>query len=206
MKQIFFSLIIVASLCSEAQVKLGLKAAPVIVSNRVINDARDVEADGSSLKLSIGLIVDKPISDTYFLSSGLIYMPKRVAFRTEDNTLKEEYKLQYLQLPATLKLFTNEIVPDMKLFFQVGGGIEINIFDEPEDASFITIEKFNPLDFSVILGSGMEYRAGVNTTIFAGLSYQRGLSNTVNEMAMAANVTDLQIKTTIVSFDLGVKL
>lgn len=203
MKQILFIVLFISCTALTAQTRLGLKLAPIIASNRVTNDAQTVKNDGSNMKLSIGLVVDKPLSDTYYLSTGIVYIPKRAAFRSEDNTVKEEYNLQYLQIPATLKLFTNEIAPDMRVFFQVGGGLEIKVFDEPKDPSFVVIEKFNPMDFSVILGTGIEYRAGINTTLFGGVSYQRGLTNAISEVAAGAE--DVKLRNTVVSFDLGVK-
>lgn len=207
MKKILFLLGLVFSTFSFAQTKLGLKLAPVVSSNRVTNDTQAYENDGSSMKLSVGLVLDKPLSDTYYFSSGLIYMPKRAAFRNEDATIIEEYKLQYVQIPLSLKLFTNEVSPDMKLFFQVGGGLEVKVFDEPEEPDFSSIEQFNPVDLAVLLGSGLEFRAGINTTIFGGISYQRGLSNIVNETTagFVEGEDKLQIRNTIVSIDLGVK-
>ncbi|MEM6737293.1 MAG: porin family protein [Bacteroidota bacterium] len=202
MKQIFFFILLILGTILSAQTKLGLKLSPVIASNRVTNDAQTLENDGSVLKLSVGLVVDKPLSDSYFLSTGLIYIPKRAAFRT-NSAASEEYTLQYLQIPTTLKLFTNEIAPDVKVYFQVGGALEIKVFDEADEPNFNTVEKFNTADFSVIVGSGVEYRAGINTTIFGGISYQRGLANTVNETIGGAD--DLKIRNTIVSIDLGVK-
>ncbi|WP_420317122.1 porin family protein [Ekhidna sp.] len=203
MKKIIFSLLILTSIGSLAQVKLGLKLAPVITANRAKNDAQTIENDGSKMKFSVGLIADKSFSETYFLSTGLIYLPKHAAFRSADNTVEEEYKLQYLQIPLGLKLFTNEIAPDVRPYIQIGSGLEIKVFDEPEDPSYVTIEEFTPVDVPVILGAGIEYRAGINTTLFGGFSYQRGLINTVNEAA--AGFEDLQIRNTVLSIDLGVK-
>lgn len=192
-------------LCSGAmaQIKLGLKLAPVVAANRAKNDAQTVENDGSKMKFSVGLIADKTLSDTYFLSSGLIYLPKRVAFRDATGTIEEEYKLQYLQIPATLKLFTNEIAPDLKGFLQIGSALEILVFNEEEDPSYTTVEKFTPIDIPVILGAGIEFRAGINTTIFGGFSYQRGLVNVVN--GAEDGFGDLQLRNTVLSIDLGVK-
>lgn len=203
MKQFIFSLLLLASIGSMAQVKLGLKLAPVIASNRAKNDAQTVENDGSKMKFSVGLVADKTLSETYFLSSGLIYLPKRVAFRDASGSVEEEYKLQYLQIPATLKLFTNEIAPDVKGFLQIGSALEILVFNEEEDPSYTTVEKFTPIDIPVILGAGVEYRAGINTTLFGGFSYQRGLINTVNEAE--AGFEDIQLRNTVFSIDLGVK-
>ena len=192
-------------LCSGAmaQIKLGLKLAPVVAANRAKNDAQTVENDGSKMKFSVGLIADKTLSETYFLSSGLVYLPKRVAFRDASGTIEEEYKLQYLQVPATLKLFTNEIAPDLKGFLQIGSALEILVFNEEEDPSYTTVEKFMPIDVPVILGAGIEFRAGINTAIFGGVSYQRGLVNVVNEAEDGFG--DLQLRNTVFSIDLGVK-
>jgi len=203
MKRILIFFLLIASLGSMAQVKLGLKLAPVVAANRAKNEAQTVENDGSKMKFSVGLIADQPLSDTYFLSSGLIYLPKRVAFRDATGSVEEEYKLQYLQIPVTLKLFTNEISPDLKGFLQVGGALEIMVFNEEEDPTYTTVEKFTPIDMPVILGAGIEYRAGINTTLFGGFSYQRGLVNVVNEAEVAFE--DLQLRNTVFSIDLGVK-
>lgn len=204
MKKILFSLLILFSGMTMAQTKLGLKVAPVASSNRATNDAQDVESDGSKMKVSIGLIVDKPLTETYYFSTGLVYIPKRVAFRFSDPTIEdEEYNLQYLQIPLSLKLFTNEIAPDIKMFFQVGAGLEFKVYEEKQDPDYFIVNEFNAMDLSVILGSGVEYRAGINTTLFGGISYQRGLTNVLGEPAVGFE--DLQLRSTILSIDLGVK-
>lgn len=201
-KRILFFVFIISGCTLAAQTQLGMKLAPVVVSNRATNEAQSVENDGSALKFSIGLVVDKPISDSYFLSSGLIYVPKRLAFRT-DSATSEEYTVQYLQIPLSLKLFANEVAPDIKPYFQIGAGLEIKVFDEPTDPDYVVVEKFNPIDFSVLIGAGVEYRAGINTTLFAGISYHRGLVNAVNETIAGAD--DLQLRNTVFSIDFGVK-
>ena len=108
-----------------------------------------------------------------------------------------------MQIPVTLKLFTNEIAPDFKAYLRIGSGLEIKVFDEPKDPAYITIEKFNPMDIPVILGAGVEFRAGINTMLFGGFSYQRGSVDVVNEAATGAE--DLQLRNTIFSIDPGLK-
>lgn len=201
MKKTLFILFTVLSVSVFSQTKLAIKLAPVIISNRVKNDSLTADSNGSVAKFSVGLVVDAPLSDTYYLSTGLIYMPKRAGFVID--TVAEEYRLQYLQIPLTVKLFTNEIAPDFKAFFQLGGGAEIKVFDERLKASYNIVKSFRPIDFSAILGAGAEYKLGINTTIFAGASYQRGLVDIVNE-AVAPN-KDLQIRNTVISIDLGMK-
>ncbi len=206
-KKIFFIFFTTATVVASAQTKLGLKVAPVISSNRVTSDAQTIVNDRSSFNFSIGLVVDMPFSDSHFLSSsimssGIMYIPKRAGIRT-DSSYTEEYTIQYLQIPVTLKLFTNEIAPDLKSYFQVGGGLEVKIFDKKKNPDYFIVEKFNVFDFSVILGAGVEYRAGINTVLFGGISYQRGLVNTISQTV--AGVDKLQLRNTILSLDLGVK-
>ena len=203
MRNILFCVFILFSVAASAQVKLGLKLAPVIVSNRAANDSLTAENDGSVVKMSVGLIADKSFAETYMISTGLIYVPKRSAFRDSRLGVLEEYNVQYLQIPLTVKLFTNEVAPDLKVYFQVGGALEIKVFDEPLDPTYSLIEKFNPVDVPVILATGIEFRAGLSTTIFAAFSYQRGLTNVIK--TPAASIDDLAIRSTVASIDLGVK-
>ena len=204
MKKFLLLTLVLLSIGTSAQVKLGLKVAPIFISNRVSNDAQTADHDGSVAKFSIGLTVDNPFADTYLLSSGLVYVPKRVAFRDQDLGVMEEYNVQYLQIPLTVKLFTNEVAPDMKVYFQVGGGLEFKVFDEALDPTYNLVESFNPVDIPVILGMGVEYRAGLSTTLYGGITYQRGLTNSLNQVTNPS-VEDLMVRNTVLSIDFGVK-
>lgn len=204
MKKFLLLTLVLVSFGASAQVKLGLKVAPIFISNRVSNEAQTADHDGSVTKFSIGLTVDKPFADAYLLSSGLVYVPKRVAFRDSDLGIIEEYNVQYLQIPLTVKLFTNEVAPDMKVYFQIGGGLEFKVFDEPLDPDYNLVETFNAVDIPVILGAGVEYRAGLSTVLYGGISYQRGLTNSLNQVT-DTSVEDLMVRNTVVSIDFGVK-
>ena len=100
-------------IAQDSNFKLGIRIAPVIHSSRVLLDDPDVliSNDGSNMKLSFGLVVDLQLTDSYILSTGLIYIPKEVKIRitpaagnTNPFNSTESYKLQYLQIPLTLKL------------------------------------------------------------------------------------------------------
>jgi len=93
--------------------------------------------------------------------------------------------LQYLQIPVALKLFTNEVAPDVKLYFVVGGTAGIKIQEKKisyKDETNLFIEPalgkgYSFGDVGLLLGAGAEYRLGESTTLFGGLSYNRGLIN-----------------------------
>lgn len=198
----------------DSNLKLGIKLAPTFGNSRVLLDDPDasIQNDGSSFKLSVGLIADKTFGDSYIFSSGLIYIPKTVSINAS-STLQtfnglETYKLQYLQIPATVKLFTNEVQPGAKVYFQLGMALELKVYEEadPELTEPEVITQFAPFNLPVILGVGIEYEAGVNTVLFAGASYQRGLTNVVNSTSSSYTFAEeLSIRTTLLSIDAGVK-
>ncbi|MFY0600910.1 MAG: PorT family protein [Cyclobacteriaceae bacterium] len=215
-KFIIIVALISVSLLSNAQSKLGLKFSPIISSNRValVDSLYDVKSSGSNGTFSVGLIYDHEITETYFLSTGLIFLPKKTSFSVSSEEAstplpsglnpRETYRLQYLQVPITLKLFTNEVMPDGRVFFQVGTALEVLVNNEPMKEDYDLVKDFKNTDFSVILGSGFEYRAGINTTLFAEVSYQRGLVNQIK--ALRENFQEeLFIRSNIVAIDLGIK-
>ncbi|WP_421874439.1 outer membrane beta-barrel protein [Marinoscillum sp.] len=201
---------------ASAQSKLGLKFSPAISSNRVslIDSLYDVEPYNNTFKFSIGLIYDHELTETYFLSTGLVFVPKYVGFQVSEeqdqpsaNYTKnniEEYRLNYLQVPISLKLFTNEIQPDTRIYFQVGMAPEIKVFSEPLEEDYDLIEEFRTIDATILFGGGAEYRAGINTTLFAGFTYQRGLANVIKTETFGFQ-EELFLRSTLVSLDIGIK-
>ena len=208
---LFLSFILVGALACFSQTKLGLKFSPLFSSHKISlkSDQLEVFQGKTATRMSIGLIVDHPFTDTYFLSSGLIYLPKRVSINLEEEdggtaptNPFESYDLNYLQIPLSLKLFTNEIAPDISLFFQVGLILEFKIFDQALNEDYEFISKFNFFDTAAIIGTGIEYRLGINTIFFTGISLQKGLINIINRTNPEY---PLVIRNQIVSIDVGMK-
>ena len=208
---LLISFILIGSLNCFSQTKLGLKFSPLFSSHKISlkSDQLDISSGKTSTRLSIGLIVDHPLTETYLLNSGLIYLPKRVSINlieegsgsTPKNPF-ESYDLNYLQVPLSLKLFTNEIAPDISIFFQVGLALEFKIFDQALKEDYDFISKFRFFDTAAIIGAGIEYRLGVNTIFFAGSSLQKGLVNVVSQTNPDY---PLFIRNQVVSIDIGMK-
>lgn len=200
------------ALSGYAQVTLGLKFSPSINNSRSFlpSDTVDVDPETGLFKFSLGLIADMELTETYFLSTGLLVVPKRIGVSiTPENAgnftaSTQFFDLQYLQIPATLKLFTNEIVPDGSLYFQVGGAADIKVFDQPVEEEYDFVQDFNNLDVAVIFGGGFEYQAGLNTAVFGGVTYNRGLTNVIKTTQPALD-EDFSIRTSVLMIDLGIK-
>lgn len=189
-----------------AQPKLGLVVGPSISMNQVkyVDDANfNYDNDGSAFKFRFGLEADFMLSETYAFSTGAIFAPKRAGFTVDpldgSPSSTQDYKVHYLQLPVTLKLFTSEIQPDLKLYFQLGFKGEIKLFDEPFEEDYDLVEKFHLFDCSFTGGVGLEYGAGVNTILYGGLFYDRGLVNIVkssmteNKLTAKMHTLDLKV-------------
>jgi hypothetical protein len=191
-----------ASSDTRTGVQLGIRFAPGFSFNTL--DANGVYSNVtpnlSAIRLSGGLIADFFFIENYAFSTGLWYTIKRSAF---DNlplgsssvpgeptpTGSSEYNLQYLQIPVSLKLFTNEVAPDTRVYFQVGTTLDAKLAEKAKNKSnnilyqasiSQDVKVYKPFDVSLLLGAGVEFRMGENTTAFGGITYNRGLINALS--------------------------
>jgi hypothetical protein len=212
MKKFYLLLLGIAlSAGAQAQIKVGLKFSPTLATNRVEvdSDTLSIDSDGVGLKFVFGPTIDYFFGDNYAFSTGLLYAPKRIgldinttAEANQSFSDKQSYNLQYLQIPATVKLFTNELALDTRMYFQMGGLFEIKINEKGTDEDNAYLENVRPFDFGLHLGAGVERRMGYNTVLFGGFFYNRGLINAAGE---PVNDIDLKINNDLLGLDLGVK-
>lgn len=199
MKKLFAIVIIVfglQTLSAQSNFRLGLTFSPNV--SWIDPDTRGVAADGNRLGFKYGVIADFNFAENYAFSSGIflthtggsVSLPSSAE---EANgafgNLNSEMKLQYLEIPLSLKLRTNEI-GYMKYFGQIGLGTAINI-GARSDLQFVDLsgnEVFNVEDESIsddinlfmmnlIIGAGVEYNVSGNTAIMVGLSFHNGFTN-----------------------------
>lgn len=203
------SVFILFSWCAVGQAKIGIQLNPTFSSNRVESQSNlvNVSNDNASLKFKFGPVVDIPISETYYFFTGVLYAPKQAAIIISDSNtgiaISELYNLQYLQIPLAMKLYTNEIALDTRLYFALGVLAEFKIHEEADKKQYISINKFRIIDTSLMLSAGVEYNIGLNTALFGGLTYNRGLINAITEHLPLDE--DIMMKNDLISIDLGVK-
>lgn len=163
--------------------------------------------------------MDYFFGQNYAFSSGLQLVGKggTISYFNESDQKRYEQKIgiQYLEIPVTVKLFTNDVATDTKLYFQLGGSLggaiagKINgnkRFTDP-----VTGNENKALDYvilpdaAVLLGFGAEYQLGQSTKVFAGLSYHRGLLNIDNYFEDERDFSDVTLKNSEFALDLGIK-
>ncbi len=199
------SLLLVSS-PAFSQFELGLQLSPSLSFNRIDDDEASVglSTNGVGGRIAASLIADFYLRENYYLHSGISFVPKRVGIEDADNNIEESYRLQYLQLPAAIKLYTNEVALDMRLYFLVGLTLDVKILEDELSDEVRYVQDFRPIDANVMVASGLEYRIGYSTTIYGGFSYRRGLVNVVKNQ-FEPNVGNIIIKSDMLSLDLGIK-
>lgn len=202
---------------SMAQVEIGLQLSPTISGNRfVAEDRYNFEKENNKLRLGVGVVVDYFFAQNYAFSTGLMYRSKgsEISYTDSDNngnpfTEKDDLSIQYIQLPLTLKLFTNEVAPGTILYFQVGGALNTKVAAQVDNKKVINgdkvIKRFNIFETDAILGGGVEFELGQSTKIFGGLTYHRGLTNIDDHYKKKLGDKNISVKNNGVSVDFGLK-
>jgi hypothetical protein len=204
MKKLLFSAIFLFSVyIAEAQVRFGFKGAPNISFNRIDTEAdnTDFRTDGVGLRFQLGPIFDMEFKENHYFSTGIIFTSKRSTFVADsmNTSYTENYNPQYLQVPITLKLFTEEIGLDKKIYFQFGGTVDFMTNSEGGEENIVQSFKF--FDLNSLLAIGLEYGIGINTKIFGGVVYQRGLLNVIKDNLYGDN---FKLRNDFVGLEIGV--
>ncbi|HPI11162.1 MAG TPA: porin family protein [Catalimonadaceae bacterium] len=213
----------------DKKFKLGLRFAPNIAMNRVVDlqekDGFSFNNNGAGVRFSAGVTGDFYFGKNYSFYTGLWYTVLRTGMKYDsvgsslpDNG-KSVYNLQYLQMPVALKLFTNEIGTDLKMYFVIGGTLGVKIDEKEkswETSEFSSAEKPSKGsghsfgDVGLLLGAGVEYQMGEATTLFFGLSYNRGLLDIASKKGpmwvAERDASDFyKISTSLLSLEAGIK-
>lgn len=196
-----------------SQTEIGLTLSPSLSANRVStgDNSGSVKPDAARIKLAFGAYADFFLKENYYLSSGITLTPKTAGIKYVSATAGptvESFRLQYLQIPLTLKLYTNEVALDKRIFVQLGllNEIKINEKRRSQNAAISgneVIGGFKFFDFSALLRGGLDFRIGYDTSVFAGISYTRGLTNVLIDYSYPD--TSINIKNDLVSLDFGIK-
>ncbi|MBW3129793.1 porin family protein [Hymenobacter profundi] len=215
---------------ASAQVEIGLKVSPSITNLRADSPRNGTGATGfknekSKVGFGGGVIIDYFFGQNYAFSSGLFLTGKggTVSYLDPAKNLRYEQKIgiQYLEVPISLKLFTNDISEGTKVYFQVGGtlagAIAARIDGEkyytdpgtstpgtPPTESRASKHVIIP-DVGLLGGAGVEYLLGQSTRLIAGLSYHHGIVNIDRYFDNTRKFNNVTLKNSEVALDLGIK-
>ncbi len=231
MKTLFLALfaLTASATAASAQVEIGVKISPSVAYLRAESPSSTAFANESS-KFSFGgaLVVDYFFGENYAFGTGLALTGKGGTVSYTDHAtvggvvgitpvrVNQKIAAQYIELPITLKLFTNELATATRLYFQLGGSLAAPIATRVNDEKFYkdpydnnnetkALEHVFALDANALLGAGIEYQLGHSTKLLAGLSYHRGLVNLDHYFEKTRGFSDVTIKNNVFALDLGMK-
>ncbi|WP_432712868.1 porin family protein [Pedobacter sp.] len=159
------------------------------------------KGDGLSLGFSYGLLGDFNFAENYSFSTGLTVTtingksteidPPFYHNGSTNNTgtaYNLKYKLQYLELPFTVKLRTSKI-GDISWYGQFGLSNDFNIGAKQDvevgGRSLVSDQNINDQTkfyrAGLILGAGGEFDLDNRSSITAGLTYNNGFTNIVKD-------------------------
>ncbi|HEX4887111.1 MAG TPA: porin family protein [Luteibaculaceae bacterium] len=192
---------------SKTKVRLGLFVAPNIGWEKTGNDG--ISSDGGKLGYCFGLNTEFQFSKRYALATGL-HINKMGYGNTQNIAgiqLSTTTRSQYVEIPVTLKLSTNEI-GYLTYFGKFGLAPSLSISDKFKDskgAEGNLTNQIQPLRMALIIGFGAEYSISGDTRLFAGLDFNNGFTNvyTRNAVTDAAGNKRKSINN-FVSLQLGV--
>jgi hypothetical protein len=173
--------------------RLGLTAHPTIGWTK----PEDGKSNGVNLGFSYGLMADFNFAENYSFATGLTITtingktteinpsPYHDVNANPDPTAYDlKYKLQYVEIPLTLKLKTEKI-GDVRWYGQFGLSNDFNI-GARQDVHLagksivddINIKKdINFYRAGLIIGAGLEYDVARNTSVTTGLTFNNGFTD-----------------------------
>ena len=200
--------LLLSAKAARAQGRVSIQMAPTLSFSRIYTGPKNIRfsSKGVALRFKLGASYDYHFQKNYYLSTGLLYSTHRLGVKSAE--IEEAHELQYLQVPLLFKPYTSEISLDTRMYITLGlcGQIKLKSRNTQllyRETPFIT--KLRRLGFAGLMGAGVEYDTSFSTSVFAGISYQRGLLSLVKQHE-GAGKPEIMSYADIISIDLGVKL
>jgi hypothetical protein len=208
-----------------AQVEIGLKISPSIAYLRPDSPSgTSFSSENSKFSFGGGVFMDYFFGENYAFNTGLFLTGKggTISYNEQASTrpgvtrVEQKIAMQYLELPLTIKLFTNEVMPDTRVYFQVGGSLAVPVQVRINGEKYYTDAYNNnsqtkagkhvlDIDANIIGGAGVEYQLGQSTKLLAGISYHHGLVDFDRYFERTRGFSDVNIKNSVFALDLGLK-
>tara|TARA_R110001592_G_scaffold3868_3_gene22064 strand:+ start:667 stop:1446 length:780 start_codon:yes stop_codon:yes gene_type:complete len=195
----------------ERKFRLGLHFSPSL-SWFTVNSS-GYSNDGSKIGFAYGLSTEFYLAKNYLFSTGVtlnsiggkiryegVYNINEVLFPSE---IKQSIKINYAEIPLTLKLKTNQIGyisyygnfgVNLGLRYKSISDYEYTDFDNVKKSDVNTSSDIKFMNINLIVGGGIEYNLSGNTNIMLGITYNNGFVNVLDEKT---HVLDANGKATI---------
>lgn len=198
-------------LISFAENQVSIFISPGLSFGHVHTDPDNAGFESNNVGFGgkVGALYGWNIKDNYYLCSGMVFVMQQIGFENgtkQTQQINERHKIQYLQIPVLVKLYTGEVALDLRCYATAGliGAFKVNnwVADTKSTKPFIT--KLNICNFNALLGFGAEYQFSLSTSIFAGISYQLGLRTFFAAQQETPQLPTLYGYGHIITLDIGI--
>ncbi len=176
------------------------------------SDSKKIEREGSNFGFGGGLVLDSYFKENYAFSTGIFLQGMGGNLRFVDSidftaggiqdTLPAgstvKYKMQYITVPLSLKLKTNEI-GYFKFFAHLGFNAHMNV-KATGDVEMAGIagedirEEIKFFQMSYFFGGGLEYSLGGNTALIGGIYWCSGILDVTQNETYSASVSGITLR------------
>ena len=176
------------------------------------SDSKKIERDGTKFGFGGGLVLDTYFKENYAFSTGIFLQNMGGDLRFLDSidfiaggvqdTLPAgsivKYRMQYVTIPISLKLKTNEI-GYFKFFAHLGANAHLNV-KATGDVDMAGIhgedirDEVNFFMISYFFGGGLEYSLGGNTALIGGIYWTSGILDVTKNDAYRAHLSALSLR------------
>lgn len=212
--KIFFLLMFFTSLQAYSQkFRLGMKTSLNVCYVR--SEISEVDPKGLKPGFSYGALIDYNFTDRYAFASEVsvstipntIRFPKAIYLGSNPivalPNLEYRYNIQYLQVPLTLKMRTNEI-GYITYFGQFGFEPSFLLKSKADIRSYTNLltaddvntndmnypltinDDINFIRMSMVVGAGIEYSIAGRTALLLGLKYDNGFTDMLDDKTLKA--------------------
>ncbi|WP_017259953.1 porin family protein [Pedobacter arcticus] len=166
--------------------KLGITAHPNF--GWLKSEIDGVKSDGLRAGFSYGIIGDFYFADNYAFTTGLKLTTINGQTQNEaapDKGKQEIYKLQYIEIPAKIKLATGDI-NGLRFYGEFGLGNAFNVGAKQDVKGVSGVANVEDQNIykgtafyraSLIIGGGTQFSIGEKTALDVGLSFNNGFTD-----------------------------
>jgi hypothetical protein len=173
---------------NDSKFNFGLKLSPTLAW---FKPSGEIKGDGAKIGFAYGLVADINFTANYAFETGIdvTYRGGKIKY---DFDKKASSTLQYIELPLTLKLKTNEI-GYMTYFGKFGFAPGVNI----RATGDISKSDINVPNLALIVGLGTQYSLGGKTSLLVGVTFNNGFLDVLK-------LKEAKATTNFLALDLGV--
>ncbi|CAN5582793.1 hypothetical protein BH11BAC2_BH11BAC2_13170 [soil metagenome] len=165
---------------SDQKFHFGFKIAPTLAWMHPLS--KSVEKDGAKLGFSYGAVLEFKIQENYAFCTGLqsSYRGGAVILKKDGFSEKATFRLQYVEVPITLKMKTNSF-DKIKYFGQFGfiPGVNIRAKADTDAEDDVDVkDDINAFMLSLLIAAGVEYTISGSTVAVASIEFNNGFLDT----------------------------